>query len=170
MITNHAWAQQGTRQLGPHQHGHGQFHLVIEGRKATMELHIPGHDITGFEHKPSTPAQIAVMNKARAQLRAGLELFVLPAAARCKLASVTVATAKEEHHDGEDDDDGDAHMEFRVHYALDCGAPQKLDRIRFDFFKKFPSAQVLEMMFISDEGQRVYNITAANPVAELDAR
>ncbi len=154
------FAQQQHRQLGPHQHGHGQFNVVMEGHKVLMELHIPGHDITGFEHKPSTPAQVAAMKKAQAQLKSGLHLFVPPAAAQCKLVSAKVETASKEHGDG-------GHMEFHASYTLDCNAPQKLDRLRFDFFRTYPSAQVLEVMIINSKGQRAYDITAANPVADM---
>ena len=108
------------------------------------------------------------MRKATAQLKSGLELFVPPATAQCSLVSANVATAKEEHHDGESDDDHEGeHMEFHAEYSLKCNTPEKLNHLRFDFFKKFPSTQVLEVMIISDKGQRVYNITAANPVADM---
>ena len=160
-------APQEHRQLGPHQHGHGQFNVVMEGRKVQMELHIPGHDITGFEHKPSTPAQVAAMKKAQVQLKDGLQLFVPSAAAQCKLVSAGVETASEKHdEDGHGDGDG-GHMEFHAKYTLDCNDPQKLERIRFEFFKAYPSAQVLEVMIINAKGQRAYDITAANPVADM---
>jgi len=162
-----AFAQQGHRQLGSHQHGHGQFNVVMEGRKVVMELNIPGRDVTGFEHKPSTPAQMSVLKKVTVRLKSGLTLFVPPAAAQCKLVAANVETSKEEHHDDADDDKDGGHMEFHVQYRLECSAPQKFDRIRFDFFKAYPSTQALEVMIISDKGQRVYDITAANPVADM---
>ena len=60
------------RELGPHQHGHGTLNIAIEGGRVSMELDVPGADIVGFEHAPSTKAQRTAVDKAKAQLAAPL--------------------------------------------------------------------------------------------------
>ena len=63
------------RQLGAHVHGHGHLNIAIEGKKLTMELEVPGADIVGFEHEPSTPEQKAAVQQAKAKLADALALF-----------------------------------------------------------------------------------------------
>ena len=53
------------RQLGAHVHGHGRLNIAIEGNTISMELEVPGMDIVGFEHEPSTPEQKAAVAQAQ---------------------------------------------------------------------------------------------------------
>ena len=50
-FTMSAVAEEKHRQLGAHEHGHGNFNIAIEGKSVSMELEAPGADIVGFEHK-----------------------------------------------------------------------------------------------------------------------
>ncbi len=56
-----ASAQEEHRQLGAHVHGHGHLNIAIEGKTVSMELEVPGADVVGFEHEPSTPDQKAAL-------------------------------------------------------------------------------------------------------------
>src|SRR5262245_46549965 len=101
-----ARAEDEHRELGPHVHGHGTLNIAIEDKRVSMELEVPGIDVVGFEHAPSTDAQKAAVDKATAELKQPLSVFKLPAAAGCIVASADVAVEKEEHHhdDGDKDD------------------------------------------------------------------
>ena len=70
------------RQLGAHVHGHGRLNIAIEGKKISLELEVPGADIVGFEHEPSTPDQKAAIAEGRAKLADALALFSPAAQAR----------------------------------------------------------------------------------------
>jgi hypothetical protein len=60
------------RQLGAHEHGHGHLNIAIEAKSVAFELEVPGMDIVGFEHEPSTPEQRAAVAQAKATLAGGL--------------------------------------------------------------------------------------------------
>ena len=98
-----------TRQLGAHEHGHGEVNIAIEGNRVLMEFEAPGADLVGFEHAPATAAERAAIDGALAQLRQPLTMFVLPAAAGCAVAEAKVARVADSHDDDHDDHDKDEH-------------------------------------------------------------
>ena len=88
--------EEGHRELGPHVHGHGTLNIAIEDKRVSMELEVPGMDIVGFEHAPSTDDQKAAVEKAKARLEKPLGVFSLPAAAGCTVAEAKVAIEAEQ--------------------------------------------------------------------------
>jgi hypothetical protein len=164
------------RQQGAHEHGRGTLNIAIEGARVTMELEVPGFDIVGFEHAARTSQQKAAVDKAKAQLAAPLTLFVLPAAAGCKLAEATVALESGEQ--GEDNKakagarkaagkDEHVHAEFRAQYALDCASSANLTAIEFAFFRVFAAAQKLDVNVITPKGQTKFEVSRGKPRISL---
>jgi hypothetical protein len=91
------------RQLGAHVHGHGRLNIAVDGKKLLIGLEVPGADIVGFEHEPSTPEQKAAIPNAKAKLANGLALFKPEEKAHCELEQVKVsleAGHEEEHEHG----------------------------------------------------------------------
>lgn len=171
------FADEETHQLGPHEHGHGTLSIAFEGNKAKMELEVPGMDIVGFEHEASTPEQQAIVDTARKDLGEGiLGLVALSEGAGCKLDSGNVVVVAEEHHDEAEEKKEDAgteavheehHNVFRGSYQLSCSAPQDLTTIDFQFFKRFPGSNELDVIVINDKGQNAYEVERDAPMLEL---
>lgn len=90
-------AQSGHRQLGAHEHGAGTLNVAVDGKSVGMELEVPGADIVGFEHAPSTAEQKSQLAAAKEKLAKGLELFRLSDAAGCKITGSEVDYATEDH-------------------------------------------------------------------------
>lgn len=189
-----ASAEETHRELGPHVHGHGTLNIAVEAKRVSMELEVPGMDIVGFEHAPSTKEQTDTVEKAKALLGKPLELFKVPAAAGCTVADAKVAIeAEHHHHDGDeadedhdhekaeaghdhddhDDHDADAHEgheghnEFHVTYALDCAEPAKLAAIEFEYFKSFAGAHDLTVNVVAASGQNSFEVNRDKPVLDL---
>src|SRR5215472_3107957 len=80
-----AFAEEPQRQLGAHVHGHGILNIAIEGKKMSMELEVPGMDIAGFEHEPSSAEQRAALDEAIARLANARVLFAPEPKAGCEL-------------------------------------------------------------------------------------
>jgi hypothetical protein len=180
-------AEEAHRELGAHVHGHGTLNIAIEDKRVELELEVPGMDIVGFEHAPSTDDQKAAVEKAKAQLAEPLAVFALPAAAGCAVAEAKVALDADHHHDGDDHDadgkdpgkeahdhDHDAHDEaggghnkFHATYALDCASPAELTAIAFNYFKLFAGAQGLTVNVVSAKGQSKYEVSRDKPTLDL---
>lgn len=177
-LAGEAHAEEQSRQLGPHEHGHGTLNIAIEGNKLELELEAPGMDIVGFEHEASTPEQKELVETARKDLGDGfLSLLVLPEAAGCKLDSSNVAVVAEEHHYEEEKQSKDAsaqeaehedhHTAFHATYQLTCSAPDQIKSIGFPFFERFPTSQELDITVIDEKGQSAYEVKRDSPKVEI---
>ncbi len=177
-----AYAQEEHRHLGAHVHGHGRLNIAVEGKIVSMELEVPGADIVGFEHEPSTPEQKAALEKAKAKLADGLLLFTPVSSADCSLKNAKVAALAEhedehEHeHEHEahgsadarnDEEAGHHHSEFHVEYSLECSSPSRLTAMTFDYFKAFPNAQELDIAVITPKGQSSFEVKRDKPSLDL---
>lgn len=166
------------RQLGAHLHGSGRLTIAAEGQSIEIELEAPGADIAGFEHVPGTSEEKDALVKATKALEAGLELFVLPAEAACRLEDVGVEfeTGEEDgDHDGHDagHDAGheagakERHAEFHARYELHCEVPEKLSQIETAYFKTFERAQSLAVEIVTGKGQDKRELSRDKPVLDL---
>jgi hypothetical protein len=158
------------RQLGPHEHGHGKLNIAIENGDVSMDLDVPGSDIVGFEHKPSTPEQKAAFEAGKAELADALSIFKIPAAAGCKVKEAKVSIEGE--HEAEtasarETEEAHHHSDFNVDYKLECQSIAKLTAINFDYFKAFAGARVLEVTIITPKGQNSYEVTRDKPNLDL---
>jgi Protein of unknown function (DUF2796) len=175
ILASPALAEEAThRQLGPHVHGQGTLDIAIEGKKIEMELVVPGMDIVGFEHMPSTDEQKALVENAKAKLTDVLTVFKLPAAAQCKVATANVESRKEVHKPGEKDDDeeeekkpGHEHSEFHASYAISCDAPESLTGLETVYFANFAGAQLLNVNVTTSKGQTQAQMTRDKPTLDL---
>src|SRR5262249_22584425 len=150
---------------------------AIEGKKMSMELEVPGADIVGFEHEPSTPEQRAALAEARAKLANAAVLFAPDPKAGCELNQVKVSTEAghgHEHHDHGDkgsaashEKEEAEHSEFHGEYAFVCAAPSRLKSMTFDYFKEFPNAQELDINVVSPKGQSSFEVKRDKPSLDL---
>ena len=165
------------RQLGAHVHGHGRLSIAIEGTKVSMELEVPGMDIVGFEHEPSTPEQKAAVADGKQKLLNALVLFGPAPQAGCKLQHVKVST-EAEHEDeheheahggaaGHEEEPGHHHSEFHAEYTLTCSSPSRLTSMSFEYFNAFAGAQELDVAVIAPKGQSSFEVTRGKPSLDL---
>ena len=161
------------RQHAAHVHGVGQLDVVIDGDYVMMDLVMPGADIVGFESMPTSPEQEQAVAVALQQLQGGTELFLLPAAAHCRLdiaeADFVLLDAHghdhDHHHDAHEHDhhhdahehehhhDTDGHAEFHAEYVFQCAYPQQLSYIDVQVFQVFPDNQKLQVRLAAPGGQ-----------------
>jgi hypothetical protein len=144
----------------------------------SMELEVPGADIVGFEHEPSTAEQRAALADAKARLANATLLFAPEPKAGCKLEQAKVSTeAGHEHeHDQDRGNKGGAsshekeeakHSEFHGEYTFVCASPSRLTSMTFDYFKEFPNAQELDIAVVSPKGQSSFEVKRDKPSLDL---
>ena len=161
------------RELGAHEHGHSKLNLAVEGTQVVMEIAAPGLDVLGFEHPANSVEEKAAVEAGRVALADPLSLFVLPAAARCRVVETAVMLEQEEQgHEGEehageahaDDDHGaELHSEFAGRYTLDCTDPGALTDITFAWFDRFPNAKEVAVTLLTAKGQASFEVERGDP-------
>ena len=76
--------------------------MAVEGNSVKMELEVPGDDIVGFEHPPSTPEEKSLLDKAKAALALPLTLFKIPEASNCTVKDANIKIQEEKHEPSEE--------------------------------------------------------------------
>lgn len=171
-----------------HQHGVGHLNIAVEGHHVEVELVVPGADVVGFEHAPSTTADKRAVREASHRLEDGKKIIAFPPAARCDFEKAEVRSTLLGGHDKHDDHahgghghhkDGhdkkghaaqEVHGEFRVHYHVECARMANLTHLDVTFFKAFPAAGKLVTRWIGASGQGGATLTASNPRLTFQAR
>lgn len=104
-------AAQETRQLSAHEHGVGLLNVAVEGEQVSLELEVPGMDIVGFEHGPSSTEDQASVDAAISRLSEPLDLFMPSDAAGCTVTQAEAGLVEEDEHEHEVASAGESHAE-----------------------------------------------------------
>jgi hypothetical protein len=155
---------QTKRQLSAHEHGKGTLSVAVDGGTLALDLEAPGMDIVGFEREAKSQADKAKIADAVRKLEKAGELFVLPTAAGCILATAKAGLKEDDDHDAKAGAQAhDEHTEFAASYTFTCTAPGALTSIGLEYFKVFPGAQRLTVTVVSGTGQSQTTVTRAKP-------
>ncbi|MEL7543348.1 MAG: DUF2796 domain-containing protein [Pseudomonadota bacterium] len=100
-----AGAASAADSLDAHVHGQSALDIAIDGKQMVVSLRMPGADAVGFEREARSSAEKAAVTKAKKTLGAQDKIFVIPAAAKCKLTKASVEIEGGDDHDGHDHDD-----------------------------------------------------------------
>lgn len=157
--------------LSAHEHGVGRLNAALDGQTLELELESPAMNLVGFEHAATTDADKAKVVAVRAQLEKPLELFNLPKAAGCVVATQELESPlfgdkpDADDHDEEDAKDGHEHhqdhSEIHAHYQFSCSAPGALKTLNLaNIFNTFPATQKIQVQLISPSGQQGVEVTA----------
>ena len=89
-----------------HEHGVGMLSIAVEGNEVEMELNVPGSDVVGFEHVPSSESERQEVMKGVKTLRAVNGIINLSSEANCRVEEIEVSSGLMED---QKDDHGDSH-------------------------------------------------------------
>ena len=140
-----------------HEHGVGTLSIAVEGHDVEIELTVPGSDVVGFEHIPSSESERQAVITGVEILRDVNGIVVLTPKAKCRVEDVEVDSGLMED---KKDDHKEVHSEFVAHYHFHCDNPKQLTSATLGFFKAFPSAHELEAKWITPRGQGAAELIA----------
>ena len=153
-----------------HVHGSGKMTLVAMDNQLMIEMEIPGFDIVGFEHQPSTDEQKQRVKTAIALLESSESNISFPADANCKpdgTGKVETALDTDEHHEKEHHDDHHTHhedvsehSEFHIIYNFTCEDMSELTYVEVLSFGQFANMEKLTAQAATESGQFSATITS----------
>jgi hypothetical protein len=161
-----------------HEHGVAHMNLAVEGRQVEIELETPLANVLSFEHAPETDAQKQEIRTMAAVMHKAEELFVFPAAAQCRVETVSLESAAisddllapkasaeptEQARDGEPTDE-EAHADLDVEISFLCLQPEQLNSLTVNLFSAFPNLQEVEVQLVTPHGQKAAEATPASNV------
>lgn len=142
-----------------HTHGAAELQVVVEGERLEIALEAPLEVLLGFEHAPATEAQRNAVRAMAQRLRDPAPLFVLPAAARCALQSVSLqspALPPALLGAGPGASTGpaeDGHADLDATYVYRCATPARLEGLELGLGAAFPRLKTLSVQIVSPRGQ-----------------
>ena len=174
VLSSPAFAEE-TRQLDSHEHGVGELNIAVDGDTVAMELHAPGADIVGFEYVAKSIEDRTAIEVAVETLSRPLDLFVMPAAAECRVIQAAAVLETEKAHEAHDDheahenehSDEVTHTGFHAIYTLTCRNLVALSEIRFAYFDMFENARELEVQIVSASGAQAFEVGRDSPTLDL---
>jgi len=159
-----------------HEHGVGALSIAVEEHEVEVELTIPGSDVVGFEHLPSSKKERQAVISGAKDLRDVNNILVLSSKAKCRIKDVEVTSGlledqkdvhdhgdKHKHEEKDADKQKEVHSEFIAHYHFHCEYPKLLKSVQLGFFKAFPSARELDAKWITPKGQGALELTPDSP-------
>jgi hypothetical protein len=167
--------------LGPHEHGIGQFNIVLDGNELMLELLAPAGDIVGFERLPVTVKERMAVRRVTAGLAKAERQFGLPVAAGCKLTASEVDGEQMEaigHKHDHDHDHGHSngghdiheHAEYHAVYRYTCRQPQALDQVEIKLFGHYKTLGKLRWQAVLPGGARAGELTPITTTLPLHGR
>ncbi|MDR2051299.1 MAG: DUF2796 domain-containing protein [Deltaproteobacteria bacterium] len=170
---------------GPHEHGVAHMNIAVEGGTVEIELETPLANLLSFEHAPESAAQKDEARHMALLLHRADELFLFPAAARCRSAEIELesgalsaellappaggeaarpaagaAAPAPEKHEGEEEHEGEeGHADLDAAFTFHCANPAALNSLELDLFKKFPGVNEIEAQLITGKGQKAAELT-----------
>ncbi len=143
-----------TRSAGKHEHGSSSLSIAVDGNDLAIDLDGPAANLIGFEHKPATPEQTAVLAKALNVLRVGDALFLTPPEANCRMVSAAVSPPGF---------GADGHSDLEASWEFRCGNPAVLQWVDVQLLTKFPGIAKLATGIVTPAGQKAVVLTPGTP-------
>ena len=161
---------------GPHEHGAARLNVAVDGPTVAIDLESPLANALPFEHAPSTPAQREAVQNMAAALHRADKIFILPAAAQCRLKTVTLQSealpaelldastaqqpAKAEHADHDAHATEAQHADLDASFVFECAKPETLKSMDVALFSAWPALHELRVQVVSPTGQHAAELTA----------
>ena len=111
-----------------HEHGVGTLSIAVQGDEVEIELNVPGSDVVGFEHIPSSESERQEIMKGVKSLQNVKGIITLSSEAKCRVENIEVSSdlmedQKDDHgdshkhkHEAKDHDDHkDGHKDKEIH-------------------------------------------------------
>ena len=176
---NVAAAETEHREHGPHEHGHGKLSIVADGAELVIELEVPGVNVVGFEHAPSTEEQKRTIETAIAVFRRADLIFVPSAAAKCRARKAEVSMASMEHHadeenaqddsSGQNHEEGATHSELHAEYRFHCKVPAELESLEVRLYEHLTNMHDVDVQVVTPTLQTAQELTIDDPTVRLMA-
>ena len=161
-----------------HVHGHAAAQVSYVESVLNINKTLSSIDVFEFEHAPKNAIQKNKIMQSIEILENGENLFRINNNA-CKLESVHIengifesGTYSQDNHENNGDDDeennnGESHTNVVANYIFNCDN-EKLESIEYLIFDHFPSLEVMEIEYIANDHQALFNATPSNRIQKLN--
>ncbi len=154
---------QTQRDLDSHEHGSATLNIAIDSADVFIELETPWNNLVGFEHKPETEEQTALLEGAIEQLKKPEQFISFPGV-ECEIKDISIESSlsHEEHEEHEEQ----THNSVLISYSYHCENANEIASIGVDLFEIWPGFEEVSVQLIGPNGQMLEQLNAGK--TELD--
>ncbi|MCB1623250.1 MAG: DUF2796 domain-containing protein [Pseudomonadales bacterium] len=142
-----------------HVHGSVVVNVAIDADRLTIEIDAPAGNVVGFEHAPRSADDRQRLAAAERWLRSGRGAIGVPAAADCRLDSVSLQSPVWRESDGNADH---GHADFEALMKFDCRDASQLRFVDLWLLKRLPNVASATVNIVTASLQTA---TTATPAA-----
>ncbi|MEM8843623.1 MAG: DUF2796 domain-containing protein [Pseudomonadota bacterium] len=156
----------GFEQHAAHVHGQATANISYENNILNIAFSFPAIDIYGFEHAAKTNEEVQAIDNALSLFRDSSNILVMTP--ECEHES-----HDHDHSTSHDDEDGHheheelEHSDVEVSYEFKCDTKSPI-KIKFVLFNSFTSLEEINVQFISDNMQQLFNVTSNNQTITIN--
>ena len=166
-----------------HVHGQANAQVSFENDVLIINMTFSSSDIFGFEHAPKNEEQRNTIKKAVEDLKMTEKIFTFNDDS-CNVDTISIesdllksdAGKDEQHHDHEDEhhdnhnhdkeSEESTHSDVFANYSFKCNT-EILKSIEYLVFDTFPSIKEIEIQYISNDHQALFNASSDKRIQEL---
>lgn len=165
--------------LEAHIHGQSELTIAAEGETLEIKLVSPAINLLGFEHKASTPKDIATVEKAALTLRQHDALFLL-SGGDCKHINTSMDVKNlmgaddhihthqnelnEDEHEHQGQAQNESHGEVVAIYTYRCENVVSISSITVSLFELFTGIHKIHAMWVMQTQQGAATLTPNNRI------
>lgn len=181
MLISIANGSEKQQQHSAHEHGVAEMNLAKLGKEIQIELIAPAFNLVGFEHKPNSSDQEAMVARVKKILENPSALFVFEDNV-CVTEHVSIKSPFESDHDQHKEDthkkeehshehkhtshghsttpEKDSHSEYALAYHFECEYSKSILNIDMvSFFSNFPHFSEIKLQWLSNNKQGSFELT-----------
>lgn len=165
---------QNVRAQHVHEHGRAALNVAVDENRLVIEFDSPAINVLGFEHEPRTADERKIAEDKQAKLKSDQGLFLMPAGARCHLASATIEPPTwrqdkdEEHPEGAAGQHHEDHQDYVAHYTFECAQIAELRWIDVRLLDQLHAGVQLDANVVTSTTQTRQTLTAKNNRLRVD--
>lgn len=142
-----------------HEHGVATLSIAFENQRLDLKLESPAINVVGFEHAPHSSAELELTTKAATRLGEAAKLFVLTAAAGCRVVSAVVSPPEWKS--------AGKHADYDASYEYECSKPQALTTVDVRLFDALQPGTKIRAQIVTTTSQSALELTRDNTLIKL---
>lgn len=161
------------RSHGAHVHGDAKLSLVIDDKKASLEIELDGDSALGFEHEPKNKKEAEALASLIGKIEKDISKMVLfEARLNCVFKKKKLGMEPEGHdeHDSKEEKSShhEQHSSLHADFEVACTNTISPSKLTVSLGKEFKKVKTIKVDLIS--GSNSDSFLVKDPIATLDLR
>lgn len=140
-----------------HNHGSARLSMAFEGKKGTLELHVPSESIYGFEYEAKSSKDRQRKEQGLNKLESKIsEMVVFDPALKCEIKKDIFQVNQ-----------GSSHADIEAVFNVNCEQSPKDSSVSFFLQKSFPRLKTVQLEILVGDLQKADTVKKNGTVIEL---